>query len=991
MSTDGLTPEALKKQHEAIIAEGKTFKPQGIGRQAALDYLKTDEGAMYYWRVAQAAASGMRPDAIQDRAIEQLQSGLELPRMVTIGTNETLVKFVAEGSSPTAHSPFWAIESKADAAVAAGKNISDVYGLPIGSEKLRYGEWRMTAQVPTQVFINTVAPTSELNGLVTKPGGEEQYLIPNRQLFNNPVRGRYVDNTLTLAAEVERGAISPNLMRGAGVLAAAAVVYEGATTAVHSADLQRQGNVTGARSQIEHFASSTVGGFGLGAVGAELGSFGGPVGTVAGGAVGYGIGAFGGEKLMDAYDNHKIYNQPDPQGVTWNYDPAKPQHGWTRNIPPLPDTPHGQHFTAGPALAERLTYQANNTAVELALANPAEPRDPYTQPAAAHDAPSQITAPWTRDVQTHTWSRHVTDRVLEHGINITHLDAASPERAAQLDAAAQQTIAESLAGSKRGIAEHYQAAYEQRGWTQQGPMPEAVTSALNTPRNTLQASDGDTYTRAADGPWNTPGTLYGTNAAEGNVRNELNATDQQQRALNGQRIQVDRTQEAQRQHDEPRHNAAREPSPFQSPASHSQQAPGSVSTHAEPATATIEPSHAALASQQQAMHAQQQADQVRSQLERSATAPSSRSGRDVEATTPTLSPALDPVSMRDFRHAEHPLNPRYQMFRDALGEQGFHQDRPTLDAVPEVRGYSAEQKDRLAAGFTAQLGADQRYNTEIQQFSKQGDALLAVEHPDRLGDTPLVLSVDRTQTLGRTPEAHAGARSPRPPRTPAPRDVRACSYGACWRIRPLGNPEGSRTAGSGDDAGNDRRARAQHGRRGRDPPVEGQPRRPHRRASDAERVRHRARSTAKPVKPGRQRGLGQKPGAARCTTRGAGRATVSGGRPARNTAISADAADASAGQRARDAGAGDGRARHGRLSDVFSAMTSQAAQSTTLRAIHKRLAAPWPPPWRPSTSSAIRWWTPPPAATISTCARCAGRCRASMWVWPPANWWRPRA
>jgi hypothetical protein len=326
-----------------------------------------------------------------------------------------------------------------------------------------------TAQVPTQVFINTVAPTSELNGLVTKPGGEEQYLIPNRQLFNNPVRGRYVDNTLTLAAEVERGAISPNLMRGAGVLAAAAVVYEGATTAVHSADLQRQGNVTGARSQIEHFASSTVGGFGLGAVGAELGSFGGPVGTVAGGAVGYGIGAFGGEKLMDAYDNHKIYNQPDPQGVTWNYDPAKPQHGWTRNIPPLPDTPHGQHFTAGPALAERLTYQANNTAVELALANPAEPRDPYTQPAAAHDAPSQITAPWTRDVQTHTWSRHVTDRVLEHGINITHLDAASPERAAQLDAAAQQTIAENLAGSKRGIAEHYQVAYEQRGWAQQGP------------------------------------------------------------------------------------------------------------------------------------------------------------------------------------------------------------------------------------------------------------------------------------------------------------------------------------------------------------------------------------------------------------------------------------------------------------------------------------------------------------------------------------------
>lgn len=145
---------------------------------------------------------------------------------------------------------------------------------------------------------------------------------------------------------------------------------------------------------------------------------------------------------------------------------------------------------------------------------------------------------------------------------------------------------------------------------------------------------------------------------------------------------------------------------------------------------------------------------------------------DVRPPAAILSPPLVPPSMRDFRHPEHPLNARYQMFRDALGEQGFHQDGPTLNAVPEVRSYSTEQKDRLAAGFTAKLGADHRFNTEIHHFGKSGDALLAVEHPQRLGDTPLVLAIPEAQTLARTPEAHA----------------------ATWRARELPAPQAVNTA-----------------------------------------------------------------------------------------------------------------------------------------------------------------------------------------------------
>jgi hypothetical protein len=61
-------------------------------------------------------------------------------------------------------------------------------------------------------------------------------------------------------------------------------------------------------------------------------------------------------------------------------------------------------------------------------------------------------------------------------------------------------------------------------------VPASVSGALKTPANVLQASDGHTYTRGADGQWNTPGMIYGTNAAEGNLRDELNATQRAEQA-----------------------------------------------------------------------------------------------------------------------------------------------------------------------------------------------------------------------------------------------------------------------------------------------------------------------------------------------------------------------------------------------------------------------------------------------------------------------------
>ena len=323
--------------------------------------------------------------------------------------------------------------------------------------------------------------------------------------------------------------VHPSVLKGVGIVGAAATVYDATTTASQTANLLHQGNTVGAQSTVEHFAGRNLGGWTGTAVGAEaLGALGiesgpGDVLVAAAGGVG---GALAGDRLAAWRDQQRVYTQTDPHGQPWHYDPAKPQQGWTSELPPVPGSGQTgmQHLTASPALADRLSYQASSASVELALANPASPRDPYTQPAGPYDARLPDNPPWKRDPQTQQWSRTYTDAFVERGMSHTTSVPATLGRAAQLDAAAQQTVAENLTNSPHGMAERYQMVYAQRGWQQFGPMPEAVSNALKIPDNTLQASDDKTYTRGADGQWTTPSLFYGRDAATGNVRDELNAT-----------------------------------------------------------------------------------------------------------------------------------------------------------------------------------------------------------------------------------------------------------------------------------------------------------------------------------------------------------------------------------------------------------------------------------------------------------------------------------
>lgn len=126
MNGPDLTSEEIKQPFgEELITKAKTFKPQGIGTQAARDYLETSEGRLYSRRLLEASPDATIED-LHRRAVDTLSPGRELPRMETI--DEPLVKIVPKGSEPSPHSPFCAMEVDLDAAVKEEGNLSQRLG-----------------------------------------------------------------------------------------------------------------------------------------------------------------------------------------------------------------------------------------------------------------------------------------------------------------------------------------------------------------------------------------------------------------------------------------------------------------------------------------------------------------------------------------------------------------------------------------------------------------------------------------------------------------------------------------------------------------------------------------------------------------------------------------------------------------------------------------------------------------------------------------------
>lgn len=332
--------------------------------------------------------------------------------------------------------------------------------------------------------------------------------------------------------------VHPNMVRGAVVGGIAATLYEAGAEGSRVADLYARGNATGAESALVDFGARSVGGWAGAVIGAKAGTLvgieSGP-GAIVTGVVGAGLGAWGADEAVEWIEKYRINNQRDQFGNVWTYDPTRPDAGWTRSgrevigtVGTQVDRPiHGatHHFTADASLTQELNYKASSRAVALRLAEPDRPVDPYRIAGDSTDTRSLYPRSWERDPEGGMWRREVVLASHDHGIQKATVETATPEKAAQLDAYAQATIAYNVSRSAAAYVQQYENVYAQQGWSQHGRMPDEVIWARSHPDHVL-ASDGRTYQRTASGDWSHDGVIYDS-LAKGNVRDELDATHRQ--------------------------------------------------------------------------------------------------------------------------------------------------------------------------------------------------------------------------------------------------------------------------------------------------------------------------------------------------------------------------------------------------------------------------------------------------------------------------------
>jgi len=320
-------------------------------------------------------------------------------------------------------------------------------------------------------------------------------------------------------------------------LGAALTVADGVESGQRAASLYERGNATGAQSELIHFTTRNVGAWGGAALGAGLGAAGtswsGP-GAVIGGIVGGAAGLVGGEKVADYLDHRRIYRQADADGKTWAFDPEKPAHGWRRTETIEQVAANGRvveqsrEVVASGPLAAQLDRQATTVSLELMLARPPVPKDPYTLPSGPGDATSIPASSWQRDPATGDWTRRVyewKDDGTELGRSeLRETVTADAARAAQLEAASQAILRENVHLAPAAMAARFELAHRDKGWDRIGPLPESAQQALRDDGR-LVASDGAEYQRQQDGGWQRQ-ALFGMTTADASpkIASELDAT-----------------------------------------------------------------------------------------------------------------------------------------------------------------------------------------------------------------------------------------------------------------------------------------------------------------------------------------------------------------------------------------------------------------------------------------------------------------------------------
>jgi len=329
--------------------------------------------------------------------------------------------------------------------------------------------------------------------------------------------------------------VRPNIVRGAVIGGTAATVVEAITEGTKVADLYARDNRTGAEAALMDFGARSVGRWTGAALGAKAGTLAGiesGPGAIVTGIIGAGLGTWGGSEIVEWIEKYQINNQTDSFGRVWTFKPAHPEEGWTHSqreiigsVGTIADRPlYGAetNLTADAALTQQLNYQASSRAIGLRLSEPDRPINPFSITGDVTDTPSLLPRSWERNPGNGEWRREVVHQVLEHGVKSITVEVADANKAAYPDHEAEITIAYNAARSPAAFAKQYEQAYVAQGWSRYGEIPEEVVWARNHPDNVL-ASDWRTYQRQADGEWLHDGWIYDS-LAEGNVRDELNAT-----------------------------------------------------------------------------------------------------------------------------------------------------------------------------------------------------------------------------------------------------------------------------------------------------------------------------------------------------------------------------------------------------------------------------------------------------------------------------------
>lgn len=165
------------------IKKVKTFETKGLSNEQIENFLDTSDGQKLISKL-RAASPEADASIIYRRAFSQVASGSTFPQVKLI--SHSLIKIVPEGESVSPYSPFFTTRDELQSAAASGHTLADSFGLPLSSETTTYSVYEMAPLKPTEVFISKIAPTSELDGTISRSGGALQYLTPDRGEWGVP-------------------------------------------------------------------------------------------------------------------------------------------------------------------------------------------------------------------------------------------------------------------------------------------------------------------------------------------------------------------------------------------------------------------------------------------------------------------------------------------------------------------------------------------------------------------------------------------------------------------------------------------------------------------------------------------------------------------------------------------------------------------------------------------------------------------------------------